>query len=29
MRGRRAEQGYTHGRYLMVFYKGLALDPPR
>jgi hypothetical protein len=23
----RAEQGYNHGRYLMVFYKGLALHP--
>jgi hypothetical protein len=23
----RAQQGYTHGRYAMVFYKGLALHP--
>ena len=23
----RAEQGYNHGRYAVVFYRGLALDP--
>ena len=23
----RALQGYAHGRYHMVFYRGLALDP--